>query len=273
MRPSISTICRRRISPAASPTRNRRLSRQHLRQAGAAGSAPDRKPFYAPHSADIFAAATAPLWTTLEALHPHLWKQGKQFPANSTLMRQMLADGELAISLTFNPNEVANEIAAKRLPESVVRTSMLAAPSATRTSSPSRSTPAPRKARRSSPTSCCHRRRRRARPTSSTGATRRCWRSRNSRPPTVRCLPPAPRPANWREAHRRCLSRTARGSIRSSASGPALRAVSGAQPRRWLAPPRLRRCRCGGAVAGASARAACAGRRSARRPASRRVGC
>ena len=82
-------------------------------------SVPDRKPFYAPHSADIFAAATAPLWTTLEALHPHLWKQGKQFPANSTLMRQMLADGELAISLTFNPNEIANEIAAKRLPESV----------------------------------------------------------------------------------------------------------------------------------------------------------
>jgi len=35
-------------------------------------------------------------------------------------MRQMLADGELFITLTFNPNEAANEIAAKRLPESVV---------------------------------------------------------------------------------------------------------------------------------------------------------
>ena len=32
----------------------------------------------------------------------------------------MLADGELFITLTFNPNEAANEIAAKRLPESVV---------------------------------------------------------------------------------------------------------------------------------------------------------
>jgi putative thiamine transport system substrate-binding protein len=79
----------------------------------------DRKPFYAPYTADVFASATAPLWTALDALHPHLWKEGKQFPASNTVMRQMLADGELAISLTFNPNEVANEIAAKRLPATV----------------------------------------------------------------------------------------------------------------------------------------------------------
>ena len=79
----------------------------------------DRRPFYAVYSADIFPAATAPLWAALDALHPHLWKQGKQFPASNTVMRQMLADGELAISLTFNPNEIANEIAAKRLPETV----------------------------------------------------------------------------------------------------------------------------------------------------------
>lgn len=83
-------------------------------------TATDRAPFYAPHDAAKFAAATAPLWATLDALHPQLWKQGSQFPANNTVMRQMLADGELAISLTFNPNEVANEIAAKTLPASVL---------------------------------------------------------------------------------------------------------------------------------------------------------
>ena len=32
----------------------------------------------------------------------------------------MMADGELLIALTFNPNEAANEIAANRLPASVV---------------------------------------------------------------------------------------------------------------------------------------------------------
>jgi putative thiamine transport system substrate-binding protein len=34
-------------------------------------------------------------------------------------MRQMLADGELQLALTFNPNDAANEIAAKRLADSV----------------------------------------------------------------------------------------------------------------------------------------------------------
>jgi putative thiamine transport system substrate-binding protein len=83
-------------------------------------TAADRAPFYAPHDSAKFARAAAPLWAALDALHPQLWKQGSQFPANNTVMRQMLADGELAISLTFNPNEVANEIAAKTLPASVV---------------------------------------------------------------------------------------------------------------------------------------------------------
>jgi len=80
----------------------------------------DRKALYAPYNAEAFARTTAPLWATLDLLHPELWKQGRQFPANTPVMRQMLADGELSISLTFNPNEAANQIAAKALPASVV---------------------------------------------------------------------------------------------------------------------------------------------------------
>jgi putative thiamine transport system substrate-binding protein len=79
----------------------------------------DRRALALPFVAEAFARVTAPLWSALDALHPQLWKQGKQFPANNVVMRQMLADGELAISLTFNPNEVANEIAAHRLPATV----------------------------------------------------------------------------------------------------------------------------------------------------------
>lgn len=82
-------------------------------------TAPDRKPFYAPVPSDP-AALLAPLWRTLDELHPLLWRQGRQFPASNAVMRQMLADGELHITLTFNPNEAANEIAARRLPESVI---------------------------------------------------------------------------------------------------------------------------------------------------------
>ena len=82
-------------------------------------TAADRRPFHASAPADN-AALLAPLWRTLDALHPLLWRQGRQFPANNAAMRQMLADGELFISLPFNPNEAANEIAARRLPASVV---------------------------------------------------------------------------------------------------------------------------------------------------------
>jgi putative thiamine transport system substrate-binding protein len=82
-------------------------------------AAPDRSPLYRPHAAEAFAAVAAPLWAYLDRLHPHLWRAGKQFPPNTTVMRQMLADGELAITLTFNPNEAANQIAAKNLPATV----------------------------------------------------------------------------------------------------------------------------------------------------------
>jgi putative thiamine transport system substrate-binding protein len=82
-------------------------------------SVPARQPFYAAAPADA-QRLIAPLWSGLDTLHPLLWRQGRQFPASTAVMRQMLADGELFVSLTFNPNEAANEIAARRLPDSVV---------------------------------------------------------------------------------------------------------------------------------------------------------
>lgn len=80
----------------------------------------DRQALYAPYNAQGFARGTAPLWVALDALHPYLWKRGLQFPASPAVARQMLADGELAIAITFNPNEAANQIAAKTLPATVV---------------------------------------------------------------------------------------------------------------------------------------------------------
>ena len=81
---------------------------------------PERSALYRPVTPAAFAQAAAPLWRTLDALHPQLWRAGRQFPLNAEAMRQMLADGELLLALTFNPNDVANEIAAKRLPASIV---------------------------------------------------------------------------------------------------------------------------------------------------------
>ena len=79
----------------------------------------DVKALALPVTPAVLAVQAAPLWRFLDALHPHLWRGGKQFPQNSAAVRQMMADGELVMALTFNPNEAANEIAAKRLPVTV----------------------------------------------------------------------------------------------------------------------------------------------------------
>lgn len=82
-------------------------------------TAPDRRPLYQPVTPQALAATTAPLWNYLDALHPALWRNGRQFPQGAGAVRQMMADGELLLALTFNPNEAANEIAARRLADSV----------------------------------------------------------------------------------------------------------------------------------------------------------
>ncbi len=80
----------------------------------------DRAALYKQVKPDALAKAGAPLWAYLDALHPHLWRSGKQFVQNAAAMRQMMSDGELMLAFTFNPNEAANEIAAKRLVDTVV---------------------------------------------------------------------------------------------------------------------------------------------------------
>jgi putative thiamine transport system substrate-binding protein len=60
------------------------------------------------------------LFDFLDALHPHLWRQGKQFPQSQAQVKQMLADGELLMGLTFNPNEPANLVASGELPETTI---------------------------------------------------------------------------------------------------------------------------------------------------------
>lgn len=80
--------------------------------------APNASVLQQPVTPTAFASATLPLWTYLDTLHPLLWRGGKAFPAGSAEMHRMLADGELKLSLTFNPNEAANLIASKQLPAS-----------------------------------------------------------------------------------------------------------------------------------------------------------
>lgn len=67
-----------------------------------------------------FAAAAKPLFDFLDALGPSLWRGGKQYPKSQAEITQMLADGELLLGLTFNPNEPANLVATGKLPKSTL---------------------------------------------------------------------------------------------------------------------------------------------------------
>lgn len=67
--------------------------------------------------AATFAEATAPLWQYLDALHPALWREGKDFPPTPARMDALLNSGTLRISLTFNPAHAQQKIARGELPK------------------------------------------------------------------------------------------------------------------------------------------------------------
>jgi putative thiamine transport system substrate-binding protein len=65
-----------------------------------------------------FGRVTEPLWTWYEALRPHLWRRGQLFPENEAAQRQLLNDGEIDITISFNPAEAAVNVQAGLLPAS-----------------------------------------------------------------------------------------------------------------------------------------------------------
>jgi len=79
----------------------------------------DAAPLQQPASDENFARVTAPLWAWYEQLRPHLWRRGAQFPENGSAQRQLLNDGEIDITISFNPAEAAVSARAGLLPESV----------------------------------------------------------------------------------------------------------------------------------------------------------
>lgn len=80
----------------------------------------DRSIFAKPIDKAGFEAVAKPLYEFLDALRPNLWRQGKQYPKTQAEITQMLADGELMIGYTFNPNEAANLVASAKLPKSTI---------------------------------------------------------------------------------------------------------------------------------------------------------
>lgn len=79
----------------------------------------DRAALYRPLDATRFDDISAPLWAYLDQLHPHLWRQGRAFPASGPALRRLLADSEIDIGFAFDPAEAAAAVAQGELPDSV----------------------------------------------------------------------------------------------------------------------------------------------------------
>ncbi len=83
-------------------------------------TAKDRSIFSRPIDQAGFDAIAKRWFDFLDALKPSLWREGKQYPKSQAEITQMVADGELLIGLTFNPNEPANLVAAGTLPATTI---------------------------------------------------------------------------------------------------------------------------------------------------------
>jgi putative thiamine transport system substrate-binding protein len=81
--------------------------------------APDPAVLLEPVAQADYQTATAPLWRFMEALTPHLWRSGRAYPQNGPRQIQLMADGEIDLAITFNPNEPSAAIADFELPETV----------------------------------------------------------------------------------------------------------------------------------------------------------
>ncbi|MGF1560946.1 MAG: ABC transporter substrate-binding protein, partial [Geminicoccaceae bacterium] len=72
-----------------------------------------------PATDETFAKLTEAMWPMLEAVQPALWRSGQAYPASGPAMHQLLADGEIDVSMAFNPVEASRAIADGILPDTV----------------------------------------------------------------------------------------------------------------------------------------------------------
>ena len=77
---------------------------------------PDLKVFQTDCGKVELAKLSLPLWDYLNQLHPFLWRKGQTFPLSVEKMHQMLLDGELDVSMSFNPLDSESLVLKKEIP-------------------------------------------------------------------------------------------------------------------------------------------------------------
>lgn len=78
---------------------------------------PDPSVLQEPATDANFDRVTAPLWAWYDALRPHLWRGGEEFPETGPAARQLMDDGAIDLTISFNPAEAAVAIASGLLPD------------------------------------------------------------------------------------------------------------------------------------------------------------
>jgi putative thiamine transport system substrate-binding protein len=116
--PALLAWARRNPGRVTHPNLSNFLGATFLKQA-LIDLAADAEVLQRPATDALFDPVTAPLWAWYEQLRPTLWRRGQQFPENGAAQRQLLADGEIDITLSFNPAEAAVSVQAGLLPPSV----------------------------------------------------------------------------------------------------------------------------------------------------------
>ncbi len=81
------------------------------------GLVEDTEVLFSTPDRETFERVTAPLWAWLERTHPHMWRAGRVFAADTTHLKTLLSDGEIDIAMTFNPGEASSAIHEGLLPE------------------------------------------------------------------------------------------------------------------------------------------------------------
>ncbi len=81
--------------------------------------APDPAVLAGPVEAADYEATTAPLWAFLDALTPHLWREGRAYPATGEAVKPLMADGEVDLAISFSPGAASAAIVNGELPDTV----------------------------------------------------------------------------------------------------------------------------------------------------------
>ncbi|MFT4937117.1 MAG: putative thiamine transport system substrate-binding protein [Paraglaciecola sp.] len=61
------------------------------------------------------------LWAYLDKLHPLLWQQGRAFPSSNTEQMSLYLQKQLSMAVSFNPNQMVKDQAAKLIPADAQR--------------------------------------------------------------------------------------------------------------------------------------------------------